>query len=153
SLNDGAILFPEYAVDAWGWGICIQSGLFDPDKKLSEYTQKEMDLLLYSEPMKVKTKVGTKDINLTFQGIIEKFVSKYIKRDVATMSERTQKAVAPYMTMGPCSVCKGARLSQPVLECRINGQNIAELANMEITDLIEFARSIEDPVARPIVNT
>jgi hypothetical protein len=47
--------------------------LFDPDKTLSKNSQKEMDLLLYSEPRKVKTKVGAKDINLTFQGVIEKF--------------------------------------------------------------------------------
>jgi excinuclease UvrABC ATPase subunit len=153
SLNEGAILFPEYAVNAWGWSLCIQSGLFDPDKKLSRYTQKEMDLLLYCEPMKVKTKVGTKDINLTFRGVIENFAFKYIKRDLKTMSERTQNAVAPYMTMGPCSECKGARLNQSVLKCKINGHNIAELANMEITELIEFTRSIKDAVAQPIVNT
>ncbi len=153
SLNEGAILFPEYAVNSWGWSLCIQSGLVDPDKKLSKYSEKEMNLLLYSEPMKVKTKVGAKDINLTFQGIIERFAAKYIKRDVKTMSERTQKAVAPYMTMGPCSVCKGARLSQAVLKCRINGRNIAELANMEITELIEFVTTIKDPIAQPITHT
>ena len=108
SLNEGAILFPEYAVDSWGWSLCIQTGLFDPDKKLSRYTQTEMDLLLYCEPRKVKTKVGAKDINLTFQGIIAKFASKYITGDVKTYSERTQNTVAPYMTEGPCSLCKGA---------------------------------------------
>jgi excinuclease UvrABC ATPase subunit len=153
SLNEGAILFPEYAVNTWGWSLCIQSGLFEPDKKLSKYTEKEMGLLLYSEPMKVKTKVGAKDLNLTFQGIIDRFAAKYIKRDVKTMSERTQKTVAPYMTMGPCSMCKGARLSQAVLKCKIDGRNIAELANMEITELIEFVKAIKDPIAQPIVNT
>lgn len=153
SLNEGAILFPEYAVNAWSWNLCIQTGLFDPDKKLSKYTQKEMDLLLYSKPRKVKTKVGAKEINLTFQGVIEKFTSKYIKGDVKTFSERTQKTVAPYMTMGPCSECKGGRLSQAVLSCKINGRNIAELAHMEITELIDFARAINDPVAQPIVHT
>src|SRR3954468_15703884 len=73
SLNEGAILFPEYAVDSWGWSLCIQTGFFDPDKKLSKYSQKEMDLLLHSEPIKVKTKIGAKEINLTYQGILEKF--------------------------------------------------------------------------------
>ncbi len=153
SLNEGAILFPEYAVDSWGWSLLINTGFFDPDKKLSKYTEKEMDLLLYSEPMKVKTNVGAKDFNLTFRGIVSNFNFKYIKRDLKTMSERTQKTVAPYMTMGPCSVCKGARLSQAVLKCKINGCSIAELANMEISELIEFVRTIEDPIAKPIVNT
>ncbi|VTR96845.1 thiamine abc transporter permease : Excinuclease ATPase subunit OS=Singulisphaera acidiphila (strain ATCC BAA-1392 / DSM 18658 / VKM B-2454 / MOB10) GN=Sinac_4094 PE=3 SV=1: ABC_tran [Gemmata massiliana] len=153
SLNEGALLFPDYAVDKWDWSLCIQSGLFDADKKLSKYTKKEMDSLLYSEPMKIKTKIGAKEINLTFQGILEKFASKYIRRDIKTMSERTQKAVAPYMTMGPCSVCGGGRLSQAVLKCKINDRNIAELANTEITELIGFLKAIQDPIARPIVNT
>jgi excinuclease UvrABC ATPase subunit len=153
SLNEGAILFPEYAVNSWGWSLLINTGFFDPDKKLSKYTEKEMDLLLYSEPVKVKTNVGAKDFNLTFRGIVSNFNFKYIKRDLKTMSERTQKAVEPYMSMGPCSVCKGARLSQAVLKCKINGCNIAELANMEISELIEFIKTIKDPIAKPIVNT
>ena len=152
SLNEGAILFPEYAVKSWGWSLIINTGFFDPDKKLSKYTKKEMDLLLYSEPVKVKTNVGAKDFNLTFRGIVSNFDFKYIKRDLKTMSERTQKTVEPYMHMGPCSVCKGARLSQAVLRCKINGCNIAELANMEITELIGFVKAIKDPIARPIVN-
>ncbi len=105
SLNEGAILFPEYAVNSWGWSLVINSGLFNPDKKLSKYAEKEMDALLYSKPIKVKTKVGAKDFNLTFEGVVSRFVNKYIKRDLKTMSERTQKLVEPYLTMGPCSVC------------------------------------------------
>src|SRR5687768_8492513 len=153
SLNEGAILFPEYAVNSWGWSLLINTGLFDPNKKLSKYTEKEMEALLYSEPLKVKTNVGAKDFNMTFEGVVNRFTNKYIKRDVKTMSERTQKSVAPYMSMGPCSVCKGARLSQAVLKCKINGCNIAELANMEISELIEFVKTIKDPIAKPIVNT
>ena len=151
SLNEGAILFPEYAVDSWGWNLLINSGLCDPDKKLSKYTEKEMQALLHSKPMKIKTRFGAKDVNLTFEGIVTRFTNKYIKRDVKTMSERTQESVAPYMTMGPCSVCKGARLSQETLKCKINGYNIADLTDMEITELIEVAKKIKDPLAVPMV--
>src|SRR6266851_3659616 len=108
TLNEGAILFNEYAIDSWGWNILGQSKLFDMDKKLSKFSEKEMELLLNSKPYKVKTKVAGKDFNLTCEGIISKFTAKYIMRDVKTMSERTQKAVAPYITMAPCTVCKGA---------------------------------------------
>ena len=153
SLNEGAILFPEYAIGSWGLNLCIQTGLFDPDKKLSKYTDKEMDLLLYSKSMKVKTKVAGKDFNLTFEGIANRFSRKYIKRDLKTMSERTQKSVAPYMTMGPCSLCKGARLSQATLKSKINGYNIADLTSMEIVELIDVVKAIKDPVAAPMVKT
>lgn len=153
SLNDGAILLPEYQVDSWGWSICTQSKLFDNKKKLKDYSKKEMDLLLYSEPYKVKSKVAGKDINLTFEGVAKRFYNKYILRDVKTMSERTQKQVEPFITMGSCPACKGARLSQNALKCKINGHNIAELSAMEIAELIEFVRKIKDPVATPVVST
>jgi excinuclease UvrABC ATPase subunit len=136
SLNEGAILFPEYAVNSWGWSLLINTGLFDADKKISTYTEKEMDALLHSKPMKIKTNIGAKDFNLTFEGIVTRFTNKYIKRDVKTMSERTQKSVEPYMAMGPCSMCKGARLSQETLKGKINGYNIADLTSMEIPEMI-----------------
>src|SRR6266498_2404408 len=153
SLNEGAILFPEYAVEGWGWNLIINSGLFDPDKKLSKYTEKEMEALLHSKPMKVKTRFGAKEVNLTFEGIVDKFSRKYITGDVKTYSERTQKSVEPYMTYGPCTLCKGARLSQAALGCKINGYNIAELAAMEVDELIEVIRAIKDPVAAPMVDS
>src|SRR6266436_1959113 len=153
SLNEGAILFSEYAVDSWGWNFLGQSKLFDMDKKLSKFSEKEMELLLYSKPYKVKTKVGGKNINITCEGIISRFTAKYITRDVKTMSERTQKAVAPYITMAPCTVCKGARLSQEVLKCKIDGYNIAELASMEVAQLTGVIKMIKEPKATPILKS
>jgi len=153
TLNEGAILFHEYAVDSWGWNFLGRSKLFDMDKKLSKFSEKEMELLLYSKPYKLRTNVGGKTFNLTCEGIISRFTAKYIMRDVKTMSERTQKAVAPYITMAPCTVCKGARLSQEVLKCKIDGYNIAELASMEVGQLIGVIKKIKEPKATPILKT
>lgn len=153
SLNDGAILFSEYAVSSWDWSICTQSGLFDNAKTLADYTADEMELLLHSKPFKVKAQVANKSINFTFEGIIDKFSRKYIVRDVNTMSERTQKAVEPFLTLGPCTLCKGARLNQAALSSKINGRNIAELSAMEIDELIEVIKDIKDPAAAPVVAT
>jgi len=160
SLNEGAILFPEYAVNSesakrwiWGWSISPQSGLFDMDKKLADYTDEEMDLLLHSKPRKGKIQLGSEAVNFSFEGIVDKFTQKYITRDVKTMSERTQKAVAPYMIFGPCSLCNGARLSQMALSSKIDGRNIAELSAMEVDELIEVIKAITDPLVAPIVAT
>ena len=40
TLNEGAILFHEYAVDSWYWNFLGQSKLFDMDKKLSKFSDK-----------------------------------------------------------------------------------------------------------------
>src|SRR5947207_13855911 len=72
SLKEGAILFPDYAVDSWGWNILTQSGLFDIDKKVGDYTPEEVDLLLHSKPYKVKMQMESKHVNLPFEDVIEK---------------------------------------------------------------------------------
>lgn len=151
SLAEGAILFGEYAVDSWGWSILIETGLFDKDKKLKDYNDDEMQQLLHGKPYKVKMMMGGKAINMTFEGIVDKFKQKYILRDIKTLSERTQKQVTPFMTLGPCTLCNGARLNQKALSCKINGKNIADMASLEMVDLIKEIEAIKDPVAEPIV--
>lgn len=153
SLNEGAIMLPGYTVDSWDWNMIVQSGSFDPDKKLSDYSEEELEQLLYGKARKVATQFGGKTVNITVEGFIEKFTNKYIKRDLKTMSERTQQAVAPYITEGTCSSCRGARLSQAALHCRINGHNIAELSSMEVEHLIRVIQEIDDPVATPVVKS
>ncbi|MFB0840591.1 ATP-binding cassette domain-containing protein [Paenibacillus oleatilyticus] len=153
SLNEGAIMLPGYTVDSFDWTMIVQSGPFDPDKKLSDYSEVELEQLLYGKARKVATQFGGKTVNITVEGVIEKFTNKYIKRDLKTMSERTQQAVAPYITEGTCASCRGARLSQAALNCRINGHNIAELSSMEVGHLIRVIREIDDPVAAPVVKS
>ena len=153
SLNEGAILYSRYAVGSWDWSFLTESGLFDNDKKLDDYSEEEMERLLYSPPLKVKTDFGGRSVNITFEGIVDKFTRKYITRDLKTYSERTQQQVEPYITTGPCRVCKGTRLSQRALSSKINGRNIAELSAMEVNDLIGVVREIDDPVAQSMVAT
>jgi len=151
SLNEGAIQVPFFV--SWEYGAYTESGFFDNDKKLRDFTAEEMDLLLYSKPRKYKLAVGSNAMNATYEGIIEKITRSYIRRDLKTLSERTQKAVTPYLTLQPCTLCKGTRLSQAALNCRINGFNIAEMAAMGIGDLIPILRAIDAPVAAPMVAT
>src|SRR5262245_18480402 len=62
SLNEGALLFPENAVNSWDWSICTQSDLFDNDKKLADYSDEEIELLLHGKPYKVEQVVAGKSI-------------------------------------------------------------------------------------------
>lgn len=153
SLNEGAILYPDYAVGKWDWNLLAESGVFDLDKKLDGYSDEEIERLLYSPPFKVKTNVGGNTINMTVEGVIDKFTRKYITKDLSTYSERTQKAVAPYITEGPCRLCKGARLNQAALSCRIEGYNIADLSSMEVANLVEVIQTINSPVNAPMIAT
>lgn len=153
SLNEGAIMLPGYTVGGWEWDMLVQSGSFDPDKKLSDYSVEDLEQLLYGKARKVKMDFAGKATNITVEGVIEKFTNKYIKQDLKTKSERTQQTVAPFISEGPCSSCHGARLSQAALGCKINGHNIAELSSMEVGQLIRVIREIDDAAAAPMVKS
>jgi len=149
SLNEGAILVPMF-----GKGIYQASGFFDNDKKLSEFTPKEMDLLLYGKNRKFTTQAGGTTYNASYLGVMEKFAQAYIRRDFKTRPERTKKAIDPYIAMGPCLLCHGARLSQAALACKISGYNIAQLSSMEVSELIIVITAIKkDPIAADILKT
>jgi excinuclease UvrABC ATPase subunit len=151
SLAEGAVQVPVFAT--WENNMYATSGFFDNQKKLSEFTAEEMELLLHGKMQKFKASFNGSPMNVTYQGIVEKFTRAYIKRDLKTLSERTQKQVEPYLTMAPCPLCKGARLSQAALGSRIAGKNIAALSSMEIGELLPFVEGIDGPVAAPLVRT
>lgn len=149
SLAEGALQLGEYKVDSWGWKVVVKSGLFDVDKKISDYSEKEMHDLLHGEPFKVDVGGG---LNIKYEGLVDQFTRKYIKRDIKTLSERTQKSLEPFIVMGPCESCHGARLSQEALSSRINGKNIAELSALQINELLNEVNAIESPQLKPLTD-
>ena len=145
SLNEGAVIAPGLA--GWESDLYGRSGFFDNDKKIADYTTEELDLLLYSEPRK-----HTGLPYNTYEGLVYKFNRKFIARDIQTLSSRIRQQVEPFLKLGPCPLCKGARLNQAALSCRINGYTIADLSAMEVDELLEVVKDLKDPAA-PIVRT
>jgi excinuclease UvrABC ATPase subunit len=143
SLNEGALQGPIFDDT-----IYPTSGFFDNDKKLAQYTEEEMALLLYGEEQKFEYE----GMNRTYRGVITNFARSYIERDLKTRSQQVQEKIGQYLTEGPCPACKGARLNKAVLHCKVNDYNIAELAAMEVGDLIGVIRAIKDERAKEIVD-
>src|SRR6266568_1085451 len=146
SLNEGAVIAPGLV--NLERDLYARSGFFDNDKKIAEYTPEELDLLLYSEPRK-----HTGLPYNTYEGLVYKFNRKFIARDIQTLSPRIRQQVEPFLKLGPCPLCKGARLNQAALSCRINGYTIADLSAMEVDELLEVVKDLKDPAAAPIVRT
>jgi excinuclease UvrABC ATPase subunit len=146
SLNEGAVIAPGFAnLES---ELYARSGYFDNDKKIADYTPEELDLLLYSEPRR-----HTGLPYNTYEGLVYKFNRKFVARDIQTLSPRIRQKVEPFLKLGPCPLCKGDRLNQAALNCRINGYTIAQLAALEVDDLIEVIREIDDPAVAPLVRT
>ncbi len=149
SLNEEPVIAPGLA--GWERDLYRHSGLFDNDKKLADYTPEEWDLLLNSETRKFKQDIGSP--GNVYEGLVVKFNRRFINRDIQTLSERTRRLVEPFLKLGRCPLCKGTRLNQAALNCKVNGYNIADMAEMEVDELVEIVKGITDPAAAPIVRT
>src|SRR4029077_1440111 len=57
------------------------------------------------------------------------------------------------VTFGPCPECGGARLSKDAPSSKIKGINIADACAMQISDLAEWVRGVDEPSVSPLLTT
>lgn len=147
SLNEGAITVPGFQVDAWYWQIMVASGFYDPDKKLKDFTPEEWEVFLHKTATKVK--VGSN--NMTYEGLITKVNRTILVKDRDSMQAHVRAFVDRAVVFAECPSCGGSRLSAAALSSKINGVNIAECSAMQISDLAEYVRKIDDAGVAPLL--
>jgi excinuclease UvrABC ATPase subunit len=147
SLAEGALTVPGYSMEGWYGRIFSGSGFFDMDKPISKYTKKELHDLLYKQPTKIKVE----GINLTYEGLIPKLQKSMLAKDVEAMQPHIRAFVERAVTFTICPDCNGARLTKEVLASRIEGQNIADLCSMQISDLADWVRGLDEPSVAPLL--
>ncbi|MFF8642949.1 ATP-binding cassette domain-containing protein [Streptomyces sp. NPDC015345] len=147
SLNEGAITVPYYAVDSWSWQILVNSGFYDPDKKLKDFTEQEWADLLHKEPVKVKA--GSN--GFTYEGLVTKMQRTWLAKDRDSLQPHIKAFVDRAVVFARCAVCEGTRLSAAALSSKIDGLNIAECSSMQISDLATFVRGLDDPGVAPLI--
>ncbi|MFB8348665.1 ATP-binding cassette domain-containing protein [Streptomyces niveus] len=147
SLNEGAITVPGFQVDAWYWQIMVASGFYDPDKKLKDFTPEEWEVFLHRTATKVK--VGSN--NLTYEGLVTKVNRTILVKDRDSMQAPVRAFVDRAVVFAECPSCGGSRLSAAALSSKVNGVNIAECSAMQISDLAEYVRKIDDPGVAPLL--
>ncbi|WP_278600314.1 excinuclease ABC subunit UvrA [Clostridium tertium] len=149
SLNEGAILLSGFGVGSWHWKIFVQSGYFDNDKKIKDYSKEELEKFLYGESHKIQIdETGT--TNITYEGLMNKFNRLYLGKQGDT-SEATKKKLSKLLIEDKCPLCHGKRLHQRVYDCLINGYNIADLTSMQIDELVKVIKEINEPEAAPLI--
>ena len=151
SINEGAILLSGFGVGSWHWKIFTESGFFNNDKKICDYTKDELDKFLYGTPDKIKLgETGT--MNITYEGLIVKFNRLYLKKE-GEVSESSAKKLSKLMSEKECPLCRGKRLNREALKPLINGYNISDLLSMQIDNLIKVIDEINIKEALPIVES
>jgi excinuclease UvrABC ATPase subunit len=148
SLNEGAITVPGYKAGGWSVRYFAESGFLDPDKPINKYTKKEMNDFLYKEPVKVKIN----NINLTYEGLVPQIQKSFLSKDVDTLQPHIQAFVERAVTFTACPDCGGTRLNEAARSSKIAGKNIADVCAMQISDLADWIRELDEPSAKPLLD-
>ena len=148
SLNEGALTIPGYTMDGWYGRIFRGCGFFDPDKPIREFTKRELDALLRKEPTRIKVD----GINVTFEGLIPKIQKSLLAKDPEAMQPHIRAFVERAITFQTCPDCEGTRLNEGARSSKIEGLSIADACAMQISDLAEWIRGIEDDSVAPLLH-
>lgn len=146
SWCEGMVDLPAFHPGNWYYRQYTESGLFDVNKKLKDYTEQEYNLLLYGA-----YKRGGKRLNKRIEGIHNHFSRLLINRDHMNSSDISKKRLDEMTQERECPLCHGRRLHENILSCRINGYNIAELCEMEFLKLRDVLLDIKDTRAETII--
>jgi excinuclease UvrABC ATPase subunit len=149
SLAEGAITIPGYTADGWMVRIFSASGFVDPDKPIRDYSETELRDFLYHEPTKVKVD----NINLTYEGLVPRVQKAFLSKDREALQPHIRAFVDRAVTFTACPDCGGSRLNQAARASRIRGINIADACAMQISDLAEWVRGLDEPSVAPLLTT
>jgi excinuclease UvrABC ATPase subunit len=147
SLAEGAITIPGYTPDGWNVRLFSESGFLDPDKPIRKYTKKELHDFLHGDPTKVKVN----NINLTYEGLIPKIQKSFLSKDVDALQPHIRAFVEQAVTFTTCPACEGTRLSEAARSSKIKGKSIADACAMQVSDLAEWVRGLDEPPVAPLL--
>ena len=147
SLNEGAITVPGYRAGGWSVRLFTASGLLDPDKPIRDYTATELHDFLHREP----TKVRVANTNLTYEGLVRQLRRSLLSKDREALQPHLRAFVDRAVTTTVCPDCDGTRLNAHARSSRIAGLNIAEVCAMQVSDLAEWVRGLDEPTVAPLL--
>ncbi len=146
TLADGALTVPGYSMDGW-YGRLFEGMGLPMDKPIAKFTKKQLETMLWAEPTKIKVE----GVNLTFEGIIPKIQKSMLSKDVESMQPHVRRFVERAVTFQTCPDCEGTRLTPAARASKITGKSIADLCEMQISDLAEWVRGLNEPSVAPLL--
>ena len=151
SLKAGAIDHPEYKVGGWNWRQIVESKLFDPGLPLADYTQTQLENLLYTKKLSIKRESAGAEYTHHFEGVVTKLERLFCAKEEVENPGSKKDAYSSYLIYSDCVECGGSRLNNKALSVSVHGSSIHDLAQLELSDLSEFLDEITDDIALPLV--
>jgi len=116
---------------------------FNLKTPIREIPEEGLNAVLFGTNERIQLKntpLGTSSYMMTFEGIV-----KYIEgQREDNPSLKAQKWANQFVKTITCPGCSGMRLNRQALSFRIDGKNISELAQMDLTTLNEWFSGLEE---------
>lgn len=139
--------------------LCKQYNI-DLDKPLSEFTEKEMEIITYGSDREFKYEITSASGNVMHRnGFIEGVKTKLDRLYNETSSPMMREFYELFMNDSECSTCHGARLSKQALSVKVHGLNIYEVTCLSVEELLKWINELpnvlnptEFEIAKMIIN-
>ena len=148
SLNEGAILVPGLKVDSWSWKTYADSGFYSADKPVKDFTEAEKHKLYFAEDEKVKSS----GINMTYNGLVPRLKGSLLAKDPDSLQKNLREYVDRAVTFVSCPDCGGTRLAEHARTSKINGKSIADISDVELGEVLQWLRGVDDKRVAPLVD-
>ncbi|WP_225735722.1 ATP-binding cassette domain-containing protein [Gulosibacter chungangensis] len=149
AITEGAIKVPGYTADGWYVKLFANAGFFDASKPIKTFNKRQLHDFLYKEPVKVKMEGA----NMTYEGLIPKIQKSMLSKDKDAMQPHIRRFVERAVTFQTCPDCAGTRLAEGARNSTINGVSIADACAMQLTDLAEWIRGLDEPAYAPLLES
>ncbi|GFI23666.1 UvrABC system protein A [Lachnospiraceae bacterium] len=115
SLNEGAIQHKTWKVGSRYWNIIQASEFYDMDKKLGDFTEEEMNKLLFSDAISIQSKGAKVAQSFSYEGIVKRLIKR--KKDERGLSAADYDS--QFFSDGLCPECDGVRLSEKARKVKL----------------------------------
>ena len=90
-------------------------------------------------------------VNVTYEGLIPKIQRSFLSKDREALQPHIRAFVDRAVTFTTCPECGGTRLSEAARSSQIGKVNIADACAMQISDLAEWVRGLDEPSVAPLL--
>ncbi len=166
-IPDKSLSLSRGAIEPWGYehgyyfqmlqSVAKHYG-FSLDTPFSELKPEHVDVILHGSREEVlfryvpREKEGLWEHRSYFEGVIPNLARKHRE----SQSEEARERIQQYMSIKPCTVCKGERLKPSSLAVTVAGKSIIAATRMPVKTALEFLDSIrftekETIISKPIM--
>ena len=147
TYDEGIFNLPAFGVGNYYWKVYRHPEYFRTDVAWKDLSEEEHNILLYGSHIK-----GGEKIDKKLEGVYNQFKRLVLMKGAEEQTDYTLKKIAQFLYERECPDCKGKRLNQTTLSCKINGLNINDMCEMEFSKLRKELDKINDERATTIVN-